>query len=1006
MPGLHDNLFINSLTGSEFKELFDVFLSTTSIKSLKQAEEFELVLPANHRFLNNKDATQQFKISSFTNQLKDCMIYMYGALTIVPDLKKLYVDDESIFKALYDQFREIKSKLDEDLGNYKDPLTTKQLKNWEKLRSKYEWNQGYAKIFYDLFQSIRVYFYSQSGYQNGLLVQISKLHLDIDDEKRKILGLINICKSLNCKLVPDLENENPYYKDLEVQLDVLESKVNEKLGVTSQFPTSSDVIKVYNKLKSAIDAIKVKPFDLNDSRWDSLTNHIRLVNSQMSKLERKLKSILKSSEYLKFIQAQALFNELYDLFENFKEMKSMAVMADTDEREGSGGLLYTLGLTRVKYKQKNKVFNPKELLDRDSALFKDLKTIEDFVDNTNIDVSNISTVSPKVAQYTSTLKTIEETVLENYASYEKIVDVLVELQNQYSKPLKIRETYGEKYNTVLDRVKSDDYKKLVEEINTDLKKLEYMQQSSSESSIESLKTQGRKLLESLSSVEPELISLNSKLNVYESEQSFRTKLDELQSDLASKKDLISTNILQLQGKGVIIQSGGDYKQLYRGLSLKYHPDKNKTVDPEIFIFITSWYDANEAIPKIETEISRTKKYLAILKKSADKPKITSPEELKAYEKEVDILSKELGTKSADIDQLQKTAKSWIASYKNIYDQQRSKYNLALSQFEGKKSAVQEKFKQYGSSILNLKTRIQDLQNVLNTQFEDSPSVRTKLENATDATIKLTQLQLEINQFDFKSPPPDWFLSEENADAETVEQRATDFEKRAEKLILDVSSSIQSGWAYVLENEYERSSETEPLLSRMWNSITGEKYARKMDEIFAKSNQLSGEAYASALSRVQRRNALIAAGSVGLTAVLFYLFLKGKLYWKKRKLWKRLEEAKPRLMWIIIQPYDKTSLEPVTVIPSEENTYPYEQVMDVIQSTLKPSNELSLKRLKRSKGKTEYGVQTYMTIELLPDIQSFLWDELMRQKITNSSIINAAQNLKKDSNKIYLPVFSE
>jgi len=1011
MSDLHYNLYIDSLSGSDFKDLLDVWILPTNVaKTLQQIEQLKIVFPVGHRLVRGRSIDQDFMINAFTNQLKAIMIYIHGALTTVPDLKTVYPTDDAVTAAIYTELKAVKTMLDTSLEAYKNPLTTGNLKKWGKARSKYEWNQGYAKTFYDFFQSIRVYVFSQSGYQNGLLTRIAKLRVDIESEQKKISGLMEICKSLpqSCSLNPSLDEEMKYYKERESYLDELKSKVDEKLGPNSPFGTSSDVIEVYTKLKSKIGEVEVKSFDLGDTRWDILTNRIKVVKSMKKDLQKEFISITKSNEYLKFIQAKDRFAELYDLFGNFKDVESMSVNVDTNEREeGLGGILFSLGMTRVKYKQTKKNFIPKDLLDNDSKEFKKLDGIKEFLENTNIDVSNVSTISQKMAHHIFTLKKIKEQLLENYVYYEKILDVFMGLENQYFKPLSIRETYGKQYNTVLKRIQSENYKKIVEEVQTDLKKLGYMRPSSP--SIEQLRTLGQALSEKLLNIEPELIHLNSELNTYESEQSFQSKLDGLTSDIATQKELISTDLLKLQEEGVVITGTYD-RNAYRQLLLKYHPDKvradQKPQYEAISILIIEWHDAHEAIGKNEIEISRIKKYMSKLNKDTNKPKITSPKELMEYEKKVKKLSDDVADFSKTIDQMESNATKWVSSYREIYDQQKPKYDSAVSDFETKQSTVTENFQLYKTSISDLQKRIKDIQGKLATQLADSTSVHTKLGRATQMISTLTQLKTDMEQFEFNHPPPNWFLSEEQANTEAVIQRVTEFETRANKLIKDTSSAIQSAWTDVLETEYELSSQTTPLLERMWASVTGEKYASMMGKIFEKTNGLSGEQYASALSKIQRRNALIAAGSVGLTAVLFYLYLKGKLYWRKRKLWKRLETAKPRLMWIIIQPYDKTSLDPVTVVPSEDNTYPYDQVMDVIRSTLQPSNDLVLKRLKKTKGPTEYGVQTYMTLELLPDIQSFLWDELMRRKITNSSLIEAADNSKKDLNRVYLPVFSE
>jgi hypothetical protein len=156
----------------------------------------------------------------------------------------------------------------------------------------------------------------------------------------------------------------------------------------------------------------------------------------------------------------------------------------------------------------------------------------------------------------------------------------------------------------------------------------------------------------------------------------------------------------------------------------------------------------------------------------------------------------------------------------------------------------------------------------------------------------------------------------------------------------------------------------------------------------------------------RRRYLAMAGTFGLTALLFYMFKLGSRYWKKRKLQKKLDSIRPKLMWMYIQPYDK-ELNPIQVTPSEDNTYPYDEVLEIVRNVLNPGNDLNLIRIRKSgKPQSQYGFKTFMTIDLLPEIRDIVISELKHKGLTNSVLLKAtesqmAKNLEQ--HRILLPV---
>jgi uncharacterized protein YukE len=192
---------------------------------------------------------------------------------------------------------------------------------------------------------------------------------------------------------------------------------------------------------------------------------------------------------------------------------------------------------------------------------------------------------------------------------------------------------------------------------------------------------------------------------------------------------------------------------------------------------------------------------------------------------------------------------------------------------------------------------------------------------------------------------------------------------------------------------------EPFYVRIWDSVSGEKYARLMEKEFELSGHAIGTDKDTALSSFRKRALITMVGIVGLTSLLFYLYKRGKLYLQKRKLRSKLQKIQPKLMWILIEPTEP-SLTP------RKNLKVYTRVIDVIQDVLRPSNKLTLTSFS-SKSKL-YGVKTYMSQDLLFTIQDILLKELQRKKYTTSTLArDALERTLKDPNiqVVHLPVVS-
>ena len=112
----------------------------------------------------------------------------------------------------------------------------------------------------------------------------------------------------------------------------------------------------------------------------------------------------------------------------------------------------------------------------------------------------------------------------------------------------------------------------------------------------------------------------------------------------------------------------------------------------------------------------------------------------------------------------------------------------------------------------------------------------------------------------------------------------------------------------------------------------------------------------------------------------------------------MESLKPKLMWIVIQPYASDTLRPVNISPTSDDIY--EKVIDVIGKSLRPSTQPVLKKITSKTSKPSYGVQILMSPEVVPDVQVYLLDELKRKGLTNDSLIKVSP---KSSSRVVLPI---
>jgi hypothetical protein len=224
-------------------------------------------------------------------------------------------------------------------------------------------------------------------------------------------------------------------------------------------------------------------------------------------------------------------------------------------------------------------------------------------------------------------------------------------------------------------------------------------------------------------------------------------------------------------------------------------------------------------------------------------------------------------------------------------------------------------------------------------------------------------------------------------------------KQFEEVSKLFSKKYTECFTIVSEANNELAKDKQPFYVRVWDSVSGEKYARISDEILKKTGHKIGTNREMALAEY-RKNALITTvGVMGLTTLVFYMYRKGRIYLQKRNLRNKLKNIKPELRWIIIHVKkndddddgddDKKNEMKTTKDKHQMNVQEkeiYTKVLHVIEDTLRPQNKLILKRVRPS-GKKEslYGVQTYMTLDLLDSIQNILNVELLRKGLTTKQL---------------------
>lgn len=232
-------------------------------------------------------------------------------------------------------------------------------------------------------------------------------------------------------------------------------------------------------------------------------------------------------------------------------------------------------------------------------------------------------------------------------------------------------------------------------------------------------------------------------------------------------------------------------------------------------------------------------------------------------------------------------------------------------------------------------------------------------------------------------------------------------ERLQKLVANPDETSLGSVEQQMQRLTDRLQQTERApgtpLEQNWESAWGEFLSKITGQVYAFKGFTLPSSQEAALPGT-RQKALALVGVLGLTTLLFYLYWRGKDYWLQRKMRHKLAQLKPRLMTLLIQPYDPQFIES-RHSPTTQTPGPYLAAIEVIRQVLKPSHPLSLKRI-RIANVNRYGVQTYATPDVLAEVNRLLVRELRRQGLTTSALIDATAEqadfwLRK--NKGFLPI---
>lgn len=1008
MSGEYSNLYYPGIRVEDFVSYCNSFRAKyTPITSKESMEESKSKLV---RLSGAKGITVDADENALHLKLLSTIEYMYGALISVPQLTKTYENDEKRFDAITKELSSIVDKVKQTPQSYVNPLTSPTFAAWETARTNFEWNQStFTRYFYEFAQAVRSIVVSAIpafSYYNSLLKSSERVRDDIISQRDKINGFKLLCSKMkNCDLGPALNTKLKLYNPILETLDSIDKEIG-----TFQTLSYTDMPNKYYELEKRIQRIQVVQFDEESPEWAELNKEFQSIRDDKETLRlnfRKIKN--NSTEYITLTRVYKQFKKQYSTFKDFKEMKTMVVdLPDTDETESSSNepsqppssvLSDIMGWLSTKpIKLKRVEFDPDEVMKDFDKFNAEFIKIEDFLKE-SLTPSNVADVSKQIGNFTIELKSITKKLVENYPKYEKIETVLKELVRNNQSIVNLRNTVEGEYNEIMKQLDSP----TMDRLKTDLNDLRSIENHTSHVHA------GERLVEAQNRLKTEVTNLHSELNKYESEKTLESKLNTLQAQLRAAEETFQSSVDILRTEGYRLEHYD--KKIYRKLSLKLHPDKqdvlpanerlSETKSKTLFAALGEWHESWEKIQKIKKDLEIVADQIKFAKNIKD-IQISSDEGLERYKQQIQRIRDQLNQKLAEITIFESDVDKWNKEFTSIKTQMEAKAEELYVVLSNNKESIQSEFRTLRSKLEQLEPRVIDIKTRIESQVPDSSAIRNKLDRLTKMQLEMQEFKTQMDKFDFELPQRGWW-GNFDVSAKQMDERLKSVNERSQKLIQKIKTSIREVWVDVLESEdIINNNASTPLVERMWESVTGERYAKRMGQIFEKSQGLAGKSYSVARTEIQKRNAIIAASTVGLTAVLYYLYWKGKHYWKKHKLLKRLDEAKPRLMWIVVQPYSRETLTPVDVVPTKSQTYPYDAVMDLIRTSLNPSNDLVLKRIKKAKG-LEYGFQTYMTLELLPEIQAFLVEELKRNNLTSSKLID---QIPPQTNRVYLPVWAE
>ncbi|NDJ15373.1 MAG: hypothetical protein EBY17_30020, partial [Acidobacteriia bacterium] len=341
-----------------------------------------------------------------------------------------------------------------------------------------------------------------------------------------------------------------------------------------------------------------------------------------------------------------------------------------------------------------------------------------------------------------------------------------------------------------------------------------------------------------------------------------------------------------------LQQPSTFEKTYRKLSLQYHPDKAN--DPQA------------------TEITKILNHLQNLERQKHKPLLTALQDKEKHLKTVVVSRfRSLGNPehyAERVAQVLSKLEAEVQVYQGLVAtltaaQQRFRESLAdlQRQRDAILAAWQRENSQLAAQHQRYKQQLAEVRKVMAQGLlsaKEADTARTYLQRL-DTTLA------QVPSYSYTGLD----LPEREPLLVYLQRVEKDLRRKVEAWHASVRRDLYDLVALSLQAENRDLYSKKPLWERVWSSVTGEQAALLSAQIYEKSGQSLGQPYESALTEHRRQLLLRSVGVLGLTTLVVYMYWRGQYYWRRRKLWQKLKTITPRKMWIVIEPYARSTRTP-------------------------------------------------------------------------------------------------